>query len=270
MYEKEKFIIITSMNEYSAFARKLAYESWKVMLEYFYGTNKLSQKKSGDLVGEADIKINKLVIQRVKEYFPMHWVYGEEESYNDTTEYLWCCDPIDGTIPFSRNIPTACFSLALLKEGRPIVSVCYQPFLDELYEAQEGSGARLNGDRIYVSKQDLNDKYTMVNCITRPSMPYDMSWVFRELMTNGNRMLEFRTIVYAWCLLARWSIEGLIFPHNQPFDCAAIDLLVREAWGTSTSLFGEKQKFNDLVEGNLMSNWVIHDDLIALVNKYTQ
>ena len=110
-------------------------------------------KKDGSPVTKTDLAINKLVIDRVKKYFPSHGVLGEEQSnYVEKADYVWVCDPVDGTIPFSRGMPTCMFSLGLTFKGKPILGVGYDPFIDRLIFAELGKGAFLNGKKIHVSR----------------------------------------------------------------------------------------------------------------------
>ncbi len=110
------------------------------MKKYFYATDHISYKVSfNEIVTVADQEINQLVIDEVARIFPEHDVMGEEgDGVRKDTKYIWITDPIDGTIPYSRNIPISVFSLALTFDGKPIVGCVYQPFLDEMYYAETG------------------------------------------------------------------------------------------------------------------------------------
>jgi len=143
---------------YKKFAIDLAKQAGKIMRANFALAMERKWKKDGSPVTETDLKINKLVIARVKKYFSGHGVLGEEESYHsEGKEYLWVCDPVDGTVPFSHGIPTFAFSLALVKNGKPILGVIYDAALDHLYVAEAGKGAHMNGRKIKVNKSGLKN-----------------------------------------------------------------------------------------------------------------
>lgn len=145
-------------------------------------------------------------------------------------------------VPFSRWIPHWTFSLALLLEWEPIVACVYQPFLDELYTAKKWEWSYMNWNIISVSSKSLQNRYPLLNCLMWPWMKYDTTEIFKELFCSWsyNHNVDTRSVAYTWCLVAKWSLEGCIFPWTEPHDCAAVDLLVREAWWLSTSLFWNK------------------------------
>ena len=133
------------MNEYLEFAKEIAYYAGNTMKTYFYKLDKgIKFKKDRTPVTEADQKINNYLIKKVKEKYPNHGIDGEEEKQLDNNQYIWVCDPIDGTSMFTNHIPVAVFSLALVKDGKPIIGVVYDPFLDEIYTAIKGKGAFCN------------------------------------------------------------------------------------------------------------------------------
>jgi myo-inositol-1(or 4)-monophosphatase len=105
----------------------------------------------------AHTKINDFVIREVKRQFPKHGVHGEEASFAPEREFVWVCDPVDGTMPFSIGLPISTHSLALTKNGVPMLGVVYEPFADRLYTAIKGEGAYLNSKPIHVSNKELAD-----------------------------------------------------------------------------------------------------------------
>ena len=110
-------------DEYLKFAKEVAYEAGKIMLQYFKKDNGATYKQDKTIVTLADTKINDYLIQKVKETFPNHCVDGEEESFGKSN-YVWVCDPIDGTAMYARHIPVSVFSLALRSEERRVGKEC--------------------------------------------------------------------------------------------------------------------------------------------------
>lgn len=141
------------MNEYKDVAIELAKSAGDTMRHHFTIGMKITWKADKTPVTIADTKINALVIKVIKDTFPTHGVLGEEASdYEVGDKYLWVCDPIDGTIPYSHGIPTSVFSLALVKDGEPILGVVYDPFMERMFFAQKGEGAFMNEQIINVKK----------------------------------------------------------------------------------------------------------------------
>ena len=134
------------MEEYLEFAKDIAYNAGKIIMKYFNSSNGASYKGDKTIVTLADKEINSYLISRVKEKFPEHSVDGEEEQFGKS-DYVWVCDPVDGTAMYARHIPVAVFSLALVINGKSAVGVVYDPFTDSLYTAIKGQGAYKNGEK---------------------------------------------------------------------------------------------------------------------------
>src|SRR5256885_5998739 len=116
------------MIDYTSIATELAYKAGKIIQENFsLGMTRELKEKDTSPVTIFDTEINRMVIEVLHKEFPQHRIIGEEESHKVDSEYVWFCDPIDGTIPFTSGIPIATFSLALTKNWVPILGVIYDP-----------------------------------------------------------------------------------------------------------------------------------------------
>ena len=125
--------------EYLQFAKDIAKQAGKIMLKYFDMDNGASYKGDKTIVTLADTEINSYLIKRVKEKYPNHSVDGEEEQFGKS-DYVWVCDPVDGTAMYARHIPVAVFSLALVNEGESKVGVVFDPFTNNLYSNKRKRG----------------------------------------------------------------------------------------------------------------------------------
>src|SRR5258708_32716557 len=136
----------------------IAREAGALLLPYFHEGLKIEYKGDADLVTAADRASEALIRERIGKLFPTHDVLGEEQGLNDQgSDYRWYVDPLDGTTNFAHGYPVFCVSMGL--EHRPsseaakrIAAVIYDPTRDELFSAEEGRGARLNGEAMHVSK----------------------------------------------------------------------------------------------------------------------
>jgi fructose-1,6-bisphosphatase/inositol monophosphatase family enzyme len=109
---------IINMNDYLEFAKNLAKEAEEIALRYFSFETENTWKGDDTLLTVADTEINDLVIKRINETYPSHSIYGEEKSdKKEGSEYVWVCDPIDETMPFSNGLPMFVFSLALVEQS---------------------------------------------------------------------------------------------------------------------------------------------------------
>lgn len=256
------------MKEYKKFAIEIAKESGKIMLDYFKIGMVSEAKKDGSSVTEADLKINSLVIKEVSRLFPKHSVLGEEESNAvKGSEYTWVCDPIDGTIPFSLGLPLSTFSLALVKNGEVLLGVIYDPFCDRLYCAEKGKGSYLNNKKIQVSNHSVIEgariEFEMFN-----RAKYDVGKLMSELKKQKAGLIQLCSIINPSALVAAGEFSATIFPHNTPHDAAAIKIIVEEAGGKVTDIFGNEQRYDQPINGFLVSNGALHNKLIALTKKF--
>ena len=253
--------------EYKEFAINIAKEAGDIMHKNFQLGMKKEWKADNSPVTETDIAINKLVINKVKEYFPDHDVKGEEESdLGNNSEYLWVCDPVDGTIPFSHGFPIFTFSLALVKNGRSILGVVYDPIMQNLYWAEKGKGAFLNNKPIHISNHStINQSCIALENFKRAK--YSLWGIERELDKQGGQVIKLCSIIYPSSRVASGEISAAIFPHTTAHDIAAIKIIVEEAGGKVTDLFGDEQRYDQDINGAIISNGKIHDLLVKEVAK---
>lgn len=253
--------------QYLEFAKNLAYEAGEIMRKYF-GQNPDSEMKSDDtIVTIADKEINSLVIQRVKENFLGHSVDGEEESFGEKSVNLWACDPIDGTNPFAMTLAVAVFSLAFVYDGLPRVGVVYNPFTDRMFWAAEGAGAYINDERVFVSKQGLGigarlsyDQWSRAD--------YDvLTPLARMAQETGTYMLSPGSTTHASVLVAQGDFVASVFPGTvgKNVDIAAAKVIVEEAGGRVTDLFGNEQRYDGDIKGAITSNGIVHDEIVRLL-----
>jgi myo-inositol-1(or 4)-monophosphatase len=248
------------------FAEELARESGRVMLQYFHAEDMGTVVKT-DLtpVTAADTEINDLVISRVKERFPRHGVHGEEASFGTDREWVWVCDPVDGTMPFSLGLPLSTFSLALTRNGEPLVGVVYDPFGDKLYTARKGGGAFVNGKPLRVSDHQLERSY--VDLAMMHGLPGSLpigdirsALVDRKVFT----FTLFSTII-STMKVASGEFTAAYFAFRKPEDMAAAKVIVEEAGGRVTDIDGNDQRYDRQINGGLVSNGVVHEEMLEVI-----
>lgn len=254
------------MKDYQSFATELAYKAGEVMKDHFSLGMKRTWKENNTPLTVSDTTINHFVIEAVNREYPSHGIVGEEESDLKQSEYLWVCDPIDGTIPFSHGIPLSTFSLALTQHGVPILGVIYDPYMDRLFVAEKGKGAYLNGEKITVSKSsEVKNKLLTIEASNRLSSFQD---VRMDLAMQGTKVLTMMSFIYSGMLVAAGELVGAIFAHKNPWDVAAVKILVEEAGGICTDLQGNDQRYDQEINGFVASNGILHEQLLALLKKH--
>ena len=259
------------MQEYLNFAKELAYKAGEVMKKYFYEDYEIEYKSDDTPVTIADKKINNMVIEEVKKRFPEHGVDGEEAKNLNNSNYLWVVDPIDGTSGYTRHFPVAVFSLALVIDGEPVVGVVYDPFLDELFSAIKGEGAFCNDKPIHVNNNKLGDKGCNIDFCMWNNMKYDTFKVI-AMLKKHNKVSMVGSVARACMAVASGKISAELFPGVEHGNCdmAASALIVREAGGKVTSFLGKEQRYDKDIDGALISNGLIHDDLLEVIKKIEQ
>ncbi len=252
-------------NEYLIFAKDMANEAGKIMKKYFSIDNEASYKFDQTIVTKADTEINSLLIKRVKERFPEHSVDGEEEQFGKS-EYVWVCDPVDGTAMYARHIPVAVFSLALVIDGVSTVGVVYDPWTDNLYTAVKGNGAYRNGEKISVNNTQLDDMRSVSNVDMWPESKYNLYDSIKEL-GKKTYFVGIGSVIRACMCVANGDFNLAIFPGTTHKNCdiAAAKVIVEEAGGKVTDLFGNEQRYDQSINGAVVSNSVVHDEAITVL-----
>jgi fructose-1,6-bisphosphatase/inositol monophosphatase family enzyme len=256
------------LKQYLQFAKNLAKEAGEIMLRYFRADQNIEIKADSSPVTVADKEVNSLVIKRVRESYADHGVLGEEESYEIDADLLWVCDPIDGTVAYTYHLPVAMFSLALVKDGEPVVAVAYNPFTRDIYYATKGTGAYRNEHKLSVSGRKWGKALIGKTYSNAPDDLLDSPQLLKEVTQAGNKIPQTYGCVFKGCLVAEGSIDSQIFPGNGAHDIAGIKLLVEEAGGLVTDLDGQDQVYNKSINGAVLTNGLIHKDLMAVLKKY--
>jgi fructose-1,6-bisphosphatase/inositol monophosphatase family enzyme len=255
-------------SEYLNFAKKLAKQSGRTMLEYFKIGLDHSLKADGSHLSMVDEKINSSVISAIRQKYSEHSILAEEGSFTvEGSQMTWVCDPIDGTFHFVSGVPTFTFMLALLKDGDPVLAVIYDPSTDRMYHAVKKSGAFMNDQPIHV-----NDKFDLST--GRSAFPgfsadlLDVAHLHLDAITSGVKTFAFGCVSYEGLLVATGQTAANIFPLDTPWDGAALKLIVEEAGGRVTNLRGEDQRYDRPTYGLVVSNGRVHDELVRLIHPH--
>ena len=256
------------LDEYLEFAKDIASYAGNIMLKYFKQDNGASYKGDRTIVTLADKEINTYLINRVKEKYSTHSVDGEEEQFGQS-DYVWVCDPVDGTAMYARHIPVATFSLALVIKGEPKVGAIYDPFTDNLYTAIKGKGAFKNNERINVNDFEFGDMRSVSNFEMWSVAPYNIYDVVKEL-GKKEYLVSIGSIIRSCLCVAQGEFTSSIFPGTEHKNCdiAAVKVIVEETGGKVTDLFGNEQRYDKSINGAIISNGKVHNETIEIIKKY--
>jgi myo-inositol-1(or 4)-monophosphatase len=224
--------------------------------------------KSGfrDLVTKFDRHAEKVIVGLIEKTFPDHSILTEEGSVrpNDTAQYQWIIDPLDGTTNFTHGFPFFAISIALYQKDEALAGVVYNPIHDELFVAETDRGAWLNGERLRVSQAD-----TLRESLLMTGFPYDERLAARHLAWWGQFSTQAQTVrrlgssALALSYLAAGRADGYWELDLKPWDMAAAVLIVREAGGKLSDLRGNPL---DLYSGEVLAtNGKIHNEMIRIL-----
>ncbi|OGL34341.1 hypothetical protein A3F64_00515 [Candidatus Saccharibacteria bacterium RIFCSPHIGHO2_12_FULL_42_8] len=245
------------------FAKSMAVDAGKIMKKYYRIDQGVEIKEDSTPVTLADIEINNLLIERVKNEFSDCGVLGEEESWNESREKLWVCDPIDGTPAFIYHIPTFMFSLALVVDGEPVLGIAFNATTGDTYHAMRGYGSFLNDKAINTSSREWGNEARLAGSSDGAVDGLSVS-VLKE---QGIKVINSFGAVFKGCLIAEGSLDGRVFVHNGAHDIAAVKLIIEEAGGKVTDIDGNEQRYDRKLNGALMSNGLIHDKLLEVAKE---
>lgn len=195
-----------------------------------------------NFVTKYDCMIQKIAEERLTEILPQAEFLGEEEDsvIDETKEYIFVVDPIDGTTNFIKDYHMSCISIGLIRNGERYMGVVYNPYLDEMFYGIKGEGAYLNGKRIQVSNEDLSNGIVLFG-----SAPYNTELAkvsFEKAYEYFTQALDIRrsgSAALDLCAVAAGRAELYFEMILSPWDFAAGSLILEEAGGIVTTIDGE-------------------------------
>ena len=254
-------------NDFVPAMAEIAREAGALLMEYFHQHVKVEYKGDADLVTIADRKSEILIRERIKKNWPAHDVLGEEQGLVDTgSDYRWYVDPLDGTTNFAHGFPVFCVSMALEYKNQRIAGVVYDPTRDELFTAEQGSGAYLNQQRIQVSKTaNLAESLVATGFPSHKRHKNPNIYFYHQITLRTHGVRRAGSAALDLCCVASGRFDGFWEFNLNPWDTAAGVLIVEEAGGKVTDFRGGPFQLNS--RETLASNGHLHG---PLVNEFAQ
>lgn len=237
---------------------------------FFNGQFSISNKEGvNNLVTEADHAAEKAIFEVIRKHHPDHYILSEEAgAMEQDSPFKWIVDPIDGTVNFAHGLPLCCVSIGLEKDGEMIMGAVYAPILQELFVAEKGQGATLNGKPIRVSGETDVWKSCLVTGFpyTYLDMPNGPLEVFDRLIRKGVPVRRLGSAAIDLCWVAAGRFDGFYEHKLQAWDSSAGFLMVEEAGGKVTDFKGDRYS---LYQPHLVAtNGKIHDQLLQVINNH--
>jgi myo-inositol-1(or 4)-monophosphatase len=235
------------------------------------GRAQVSNKGDIDLVTEADLASEKLIIERIKSHYPRHAILAEESGVTAGVEaagksdWKWIIDPLDGTTNYAHGYPCFCVSIAVERAGAIEIGVVYDPARDEMFAAERGQGATLNQRPMRVSTvDDLNTAMLCTgfpyNVRERPNFARDFvnfTMSAQAVRRDGSAALD---LAYLAC----GRFDGFWEDGLNAWDVAAGLLLIEEAGGRITNYQGAP--LDIYTPKVLATNGLVHDAMMRVLN----
>jgi myo-inositol-1(or 4)-monophosphatase len=215
-----------------------------IQLAHFHRGMRIGKKGSIDLVTEADIEVERMARAVLAARFPSHEFLGEELAAERPApahaSHCWVCDPIDGTTNYAHGLPIFCAALGLEIDGIVEVGAIYDPTRRELFTAERGGGAYLNGARMQVS-----DASSLLDALLVTGFPYDIHeggdevlGLFGEFVRRARAVRRLGSAALDLAYVAAGRLDGFWEDNLKPWDVAAASLLVEEAGGVVSGTDG--------------------------------
>jgi len=250
------------------FAIETAQQAGHILLEKFGRITAVTKKGDINLVTEADLASEGHIIERIRSYYPKHAILAEEAGEAVVKEgdmkWKWIIDPLDGTTNYAHGYPCFCVTLALEHDDEVVIGVTFDPTRGELFAAERGRGATLNGKPIRVSSTDkLGDSLIVTG------FPYDFKQRHNFarhltdflLSSRGVRRDGSAAIDMAYVACGRF--DGFWEEGLNPWDVAAGTLLIEEAGGVISYYDGSK--FSIYQPPIVASNGGIHGQMLEVL-----
>jgi len=244
----------------------IAREAGSLLTEYFHQGLKIEYKGDADLVTAADRASEALIRERIKKSFPAHDVLGEEQGLNDQgSDYRWYVDPLDGTTNFAHGYPVFCVSMALEQRSggahKRIAGVVYDPTREEMFTAELGKGAHLNGKPIHVSKAaKLKESLVATGFPSHKRHTNPNIFFYHQITLRTHGVRRAGSAALDLCNVACSRFDAFWEFNLNPWDTAAGTLVVEEAGGKVSSFDGSLFQLNS--RETLASNGLIHEALV--------
>jgi len=233
-----------------------------LLMQHFARRVSIEYKGEADLVTVADREAEALIRSRIKARWPSHAILGEEGGLEDNGgDYRWYVDPLDGTTNFAHGFPVFCVSLAVEFKGQRIAGVIYDPTRDELFAAEQGSGAYLNDRRIHVSQTGrLVESLVATGFPSHKRHANPNIYFYHQITLRSHGVRRAGSAALDLCCVACGRFDGFWEFNLNPWDTAAGVLLIEEAGGKVTDMSGGPFQLNS--RETVASNGLIHQALL--------
>lgn len=251
-------------------AVNIAKEAGYFLKENIGKIHEIEQKDglSTNLVTDVDKRSEALIIARIREYYPDHQILAEESGKEQTnSSYKWIIDPLDGTTNYAHRFPVYCVSIAIEHNGKVIAGVVYDPNLDELFTAERGGGAYLNGERLHVTNTSSLKRSLLATGFpyNLHENPFNCIGHFNNFLMEAQAIRRLGSAALDLAYVAAGRLDGFWEVNLNPWDMAAAALFVEEAGGKVSDFMGNP--FSIYRPQVVASNGFIHEEMLRVLKR---
>jgi len=256
-------------SEFLKFSIQLAKGAGDIQMSYFGNISSLDKKSNNiDLLTIADQESETYILDQIKSHYPTHSILSEESGeINNSSEYKWIIDPLDGTTNFVHNLPIFAVSIGLQKNNKTICAVVYNPAANKCFYAEENSLAFLNNNKIHVTKSNK-----LSDCLLATGFPYlhdkryDMSFnIFKDFYDRTRGLRRLGSAALDLCFVAMGRFDGYYEYELYPWDICAGSFILEKAGGKVSDWDNSELKLSG--ERILATNNNIHEEMINILNQ---
>ena len=255
------------LEAYKGLALTAAFAGGQILMRHLSREMKVGTKGRFNLITEVDHLSEQAIVRIIHDRYPGHQIIAEEgHGAGKDAAIRWLVDPLDGTTNYAHRFPFFCVSIGLEVRGEVVLGVVYDPCHKELFLAEKGRGAFLNGQPISVSKTEKLEQSLMVTGFNWQSLRRN----FRHFMNFSLRVQGVRRTGSAaldLCYVANGRLDGYWELNLSPWDMAAGGLIVAEAGGKVTHPRGGL--FSIYTKEVLASNGRLHAEMVSVLRKAT-
>lgn len=226
-------------------------------------------KSKREIVTKQDLEVDRFIVGKIKEQYPEHAILSEEEGFQKAkkSEYMWVVDPLDGTTNYTMRHTFFATTLAVLKNGEPVLGIIYAPYTRELFVAEKGKGAFKNEEKIHVSNENqLKNSFLTFAYSHDPVSLKRAIEAYQHFEFEARSMRHFGSSSLELAFVAAGRVEAqIITPPVRIWDVAAGVLLIKEAGGKVSDFHGVEKHI--AYDGLVASNGKIHQDILKVIKK---
>ncbi len=260
----------SDLHPFTEVAIRAARQGGNILREYVNNYFEIRHKRQSiNLVTEADLRSEEVIIQTIREAFPDHQILSEEQGMQDIPDHpvKWIIDPLDGTTNFAHGFPLYNVSIGVEYQGACVIGVVFDPTRDELFLGQHGCGAMLNGEPVHVSSTPKLNEALLVT-----GFAYDVHTAqdnnlkeFCAFTLRARGIRRTGTAAIDLCYIACGRFDGFWELHLNPWDTAAGKVIVEEAGGTITNY--QNKPYSIYGQTLIATNGRIHQETVEVLRE---